>query len=360
MNLSERWATATSWALTRFTEKPVARGKAVAIIASLVLVIGVADCLLGIQISLFIFYLVPVCLAVAWLGVRAAVATTAAAIAVRILGDLISIDFRPLPFWTWWHVLAGTLTFGLIIWILNALISLHRDLEQRVRERTRALHEAAKMRERLQRELLDIGARERSAIGRELHDELCQHLVGTALAAQVLRQRLEGRGDIAAQDARDIVKWVEDGIAKTRQIARGLLLSGIEPDELGRELGELAAASSRAGITCRFRQEGTPGPGDASAAAQLLRIAQEATRNALRHARARHVDITLAGDERSTCLMVEDDGNGLPPAQDRGGGMGLRIMEHRATLAGGTLSVITKPGEGTRIICRLQCSPEIA
>lgn len=360
MNLSEHWARATNWALARFTEKPVARGKAVTIIVSLIIVIGVADCLLGIQISLFIFYLVPVCLAVAWLGARAAVAVTAAAIAVRVLGDLISTDFRPLPLWTWWHVMAGTITFGLIIWILNALISLHRDLERRVRERTRALHDATKMRERLQHELLDIGARERSAIGRELHDELGQHLVGTALAAQVLRQRLEERGDIAAKDARDIVTWVEAGIAKARKIARGLLLSSIKPDELSRELGELAAASSQAGIVCRFRQEGVPEPGDASAAAQLLRIAQEATRNALRHAQARHVDITLAGDKRSTCLIVEDDGGGLPPAQDRGDGMGLRIMEHRAALAGGTLSVITKPGEGTRVICRLQCNTEIA
>jgi len=222
-----------------------------------------------------------------------------------------------------------------------------------VKERTKALHEAAMTSERLKHELLDITARERNTIGRELHDELGQHLVGTALAAQVLSERLEARGDEASSDARKIVAWVEGGIAKTRQIARGLLLSRIEPEELGRELGELAAASSRAGISCRFRLEGMPEPGNASTAAQLLRIAQEATRNAVRHAQARHVDITLAGDERATCLVVEDDGRGLPPAEERGGGIGLRIMEHRAVLAGGTLSVITAPGEGTRVICRL-------
>src|SRR5438270_517354 len=84
---------------------------------------------------------------------------------------------------------------------------------------------------------LDVSMRERSAFGRELHDELGQHLVATALAAQVLAQKLNDAP--AAADARAIVRWIEEAIAKTRNLARGLLLAQIEPDRLLQELEEL-------------------------------------------------------------------------------------------------------------------------
>lgn len=245
------------------------------------------------------------------------------------------------------------MTFLIVVWIFHALITLHRQLERRVEERTQALQEAAVAQQRLVRELADFGSRERNAIGHELHDDLCQHLVGTALAAQVLTQRLTENGGEAHEEARAIVTWIEEGIAKTRQLARGLLLSSIEPGELPGELADLADTSSTRNVQCRFRQEGNALVQDAGASAQLFRIAQEAVRNALRHAQAHHVDITLAGDDRAVCLVVEDDGRGLPPTPKPGAGIGLRIMEHRATLVGGSLSVVSVPGEGTRIICHL-------
>lgn len=353
MSLSDRWSRATDWAFMRFTRQPMRRGKAAATVAALIALIGVADWFTGVHFSLFIFYLVPVCLAASWLGGTGSLCAVAATTGVRVYTHYHDFGFKPLPFYTWWNLGCSVAVFLLISGTIHALLELHRDLERRVEERTRALHAAAAAEQRLQRELIDISARERNLIGRELHDELGQHLVGTALATQVLMERLKGRSDAAADDAGAIVRWVQEGISKTRQIARGLLLSSIEPHELSQELSELAAASSRGGVVCRFRQEGEPETEDAAAAAQLLRIAQEATRNALHHAEARHVDITLTGRDGSTCLMVEDDGCGLPPPDERGDGMGLRIMEHRAALAGGTLSVLAMPGEGTRVICRL-------
>jgi signal transduction histidine kinase len=65
------------------------------------------------------------------------------------------------------------------------------------------------------------------------------------------------------------------------------------------------------------------------------------------------VDISLVGDAQAICLMIEDDGRGLPSDENRGTGMGLRIMSHRAAFIGGTLSLIPTTNQGTRVICHL-------
>jgi len=354
MKLAAQWKRATEWVLIRFTHPPPqGRLVAITVISELVLAIGAVDYATGIHISLMVFYLVPVALAVAWLGWREGVATAFCCLTVRQVGDLILARGGPLPFWAWWNASTALVMFLIVVWIFHALITLHRQLEHRVEERTQALREAAAAHQRLVRELADFGSRERNAMGRELHDDLCQHLVGTALAAQVLAQRLAEHGGESSEEARTIVTWIEEGIAKTRHLSRGLLLSSIEPEQLAGELTDLAANSSTRDVECRFRQEGKALVQDAGVSAQLFRIAQEAVRNALRHAQARHIDITLAGDDYAVCLVVEDDGRGLPPTPERGAGMGLRIMEHRATLVGGSFSVVTVPGEGTRIICHL-------
>ena len=75
-------------------------------------------------------------------------------------------------------------------------------------------------------------------------------------------------------------------------------------------------------------------------------------RNAIRHAEATHVDISLVGDGEAICLMVEDDGRGLP-ASKRSSGMGMKIMSYRAAYIGALLSMVPTPGQGTRMVCHL-------
>lgn len=93
-----------------------------------------------------------------------------------------------------------------------------------------------------------------SLIGRELHDELGQHLVATAMAAQVLAQKLNQPGAIT--DARRIVRLIEEAIAKARKLARGLILASIEPDRFAQELEELALGASQRGVPCRVIHRG--------------------------------------------------------------------------------------------------------
>ena len=85
----------------------------------------------------------------------------------------------------------------------------------------------------------------------------------------------------------------------------------------------------------------------------LFRIAQEATSNALRHSGARRISIHSTTTGRSVRLVIEDDGRGFTRSGQRG--LGLHIMDYRARLMGGQLVVNSKPEQGTRIVCNVDC-----
>ena len=332
-----------------------ARWRRAGVIVLLVCGIGFVDYHSGIEISLAILYLIPVLLATGWFGAVAGMSTSIGCAVMRVLSDTLIVYPVPLPLYPLWNALASLVISLFVVWLLHSLLTLQRQLEGEVEERTSQLRESVADRRRLERAVLDISARERNAFGRELHDELGQHFVATALAAQVLAQSLdEAHG---ADKARAIVRWIEEGIAKTRKLARGLLLSHIAPDRLPQELEELAVGASQGGIRCQAHFSGPSIQADPGDCAQLFRIAQEAVSNSLRHSRASLIDILLMSDDQALCVVVEDNGCGLPASREAGEGVGLRIMEHRAKLIGASFSLVSVPGEGTKVICRLPRTP---
>jgi signal transduction histidine kinase len=339
--------------LTPFTKQTaLSKRLAVVIVVAIILSIALADYFSEIRISLTVFYFVPILLAVAWLGVRAAIGVAIASILFKIIGDLVEAPDHSLPLWGWWNAGSTLLVLLLVVWVFGNLLAVYRKLEDRVAERTREILDLSEHRRFLERELLTVSSNERNLMGQELHDEICQHLVGTTLAAQVLCQRLLQQDNALASDAQAIIGLIESGIGKTRQLARGLLLSEIAPDELPERLTELADEAGRSGVACRFRQSGNVIVADPATAAQLYRIAQEALRNAIRHAEASRVEVSLVGDWRNISLSVEDDGRGLPQEKPSSG-MGLPIMSHRAAYIGATLSLTQTAGQGTRMTCVL-------
>ena len=92
---------------------------------------------------------------------------------------------------------------------------------------------------------------------------------------------------------------------------------------------------------------------------QVLHIVREALTNARRHARAGQVWVRVDRilDANTARFTVEDDGRGFDPRRPAGG-MGLQIMRYRAERIGGTLTIDTRPGEGTRIRCRVPVNAE--
>ena len=93
---------------------------------------------------------------------------------------------------------------------------------------------------------------------------------------------------------------------------------------------------------------------DTRVATELYRIAQEAVTNALRHADARNIVIRLAATDGSTTLTVTDDGRGLSNKHGDKRGIGLRIMRYRAQSIGASVTVESKPDQGTVVSCQVR------
>ena len=350
------WSRLTDWMLRKVTGLPSGGKKAAVLwICGSILAVGVIDYQTGTRLSMTLLYLVPVGLAVIWLGFTAGWVTAVGGVAIRLTADLVDEPESFREAWLWWNSGASIFVYLSVVWILDALIRLHRHLEQRVVERTMELQAETLKRQQVQSELLDLSANERGAMGRELHDQLGQHLVGTAMAAQVLAQRLQAHDENGAKEARTIVDLVEQGVAQTRQLARGLLLENIEPERLRSEIEELCATLRQQfpRVNCDALVQTPERLRDPAVAAQVYRIAQEAMRNACRHSGARRVRLGLRESENKLCLSVEDDGKGLPDGTDQARGMGLRIMQHRAEKLGSRLVISSQPGRGTRITCEL-------
>ncbi len=96
-----------------------------------------------------------------------------------------------------------------VVWILARLLALHDELEERVRQRTAALNNEMQERMRLEEEILSISEREQRRIGHDLHDSLCQHLTGVALAGEVLSGQLAAKSLPEAKAIDHIVEMVE-------------------------------------------------------------------------------------------------------------------------------------------------------
>jgi two-component system, LuxR family, sensor kinase FixL len=207
-------------------------------------------------------------------------------------------------------------------------------------------------RKRLEQEILEISDRERQRLGQDLHDGLCQHLAGIELMSQVLEQKLAPKSKADAARVADIAKHVRDTISQTRLLARGLFPVTLESEGLKSALEELAVNTEKIfGITCRLVSRGEMKISDLAAATHLYRIAQEAVSNAFKHGKASKVTIELNFEAKRISLRVRDNGIGFSREAAKNKGMGLRIMQYRAGMVGGALTVEPNSNGGTSVVC---------
>ncbi|HXP62499.1 MAG TPA: PAS domain-containing protein [Dongiaceae bacterium] len=208
-------------------------------------------------------------------------------------------------------------------------------------------------RARLQREILEISDREQARIGQDIHDGLCQQLIGAAFQFNALEQSLRSQGRSEAGRAQKICILLDEAITESRRVCRGLYPVRLSTQGLLPALEELSAgAAAKYGVECSCEPDGEPPPCDLATATHLYRIAQEAVNNALKHSGARHIRVHLTRVESGIVLEVKDDGKGLEPAPARHSGMGLHIMDYRARLLGGSLKLESGP-QGTVVTCRV-------
>jgi len=200
---------------------------------------------------------------------------------------------------------------------------------------------------RLEREVMDIGDRERQKIGQDLHDDLCPHLIGIQGLGQVLHTKLADSQSDAAQLADKITQLLKEAVNKSRQLARGLCPVYLVDHGLESSLREFAAnAEAMFGIACRFQCTAPFPVMDNIVATHIFRIAQEAVHNAVRHGRADTIDLILDSNADAATVTIIDNGQGMPPVIETDG-MGLRIMGFRAKMIDALLEIRDNDGGGT-------------
>jgi signal transduction histidine kinase len=207
----------------------------------------------------------------------------------------------------------------------------------------------------LERRMVTALERRQRQIGRDLHDRVGQNLLGTRMLAQNVARRLEEDGDpAAAQSIERIVRYVEEAIQHVSDLQRGVMPVQVERDGLAQALQELASRSDQHdGIQAAFHHDGRADVHAEEVKLQLYRIAQEAIRNALAHARPSRLTIALGERAAGVVLAVSDDGAGfdVETARRRHEAFGLHSMQYRARAIGADLEVRAHPGEGTTVRC---------
>ena len=196
---------------------------------------------------------------------------------------------------------------------------------------------------------------ERERIAREMHDSLAQVLATSHLRLRALEERPEVRALPGVQtEIMALGDLTHDAYRDVREAILGLRESSRADRHLFESLRiYLEKYSRQSNVEARLEGavEGDPQL-PLGAEIQVIRVIQEALTNVRKHSGARHAVVRVTSDPAGVTLTVEDDGRGFDPNTEmikRDESFGMRTMRERMELVGGTLSVHSAPGQGTRV-----------
>jgi two-component system NarL family sensor kinase len=213
---------------------------------------------------------------------------------------------------------------------------------------TLRLTRASRARERLMRRAVDSSEAERRRIARDLHDGVVQELAGTAFALSGTA-REAGVSPSTRADLDRAGEAVRRSLRQLRSLLVEIHPPGLNAAGLSAALEDLTAQTTTSGITSSVSVDGIAGTPD-HVVALVWRVAQEAVRNAVRHARPTTLTLDVRGDARQVRLVVHDDGVGFDPSAAAGqGSYGLRGLQSLVEDGGGRLHVESSPGAGTTV-----------
>ncbi len=210
-------------------------------------------------------------------------------------------------------------------------------------------------RERLEREVLRRIEVEQERIGRDLHDNLCQILVGAKYRTGVLEKLLtNGNVPAAAAEAREVEQMLNKSIQQARDLAKGLNPVTLIAQGLVISLKALAKEIESSGMArCQCQLSSTLMMPGGDVVKHLYRITQEAVQNAVKHGKARSISINLHEQAGAIVLTVEDDGMGFSANPQETVGAGLHNIQTRTAAIGGTLAIRPRHGGGTLVVVSL-------
>jgi signal transduction histidine kinase len=244
----------------------------------------------------------------------------------------------------WWNLSRLLWTLGIMTIVLLAGFAWLFALDRKVRQQTTIIQE------KLRREAV---LEERTRIAREFHDTLEQELVAITIQLEIVAAQFDDSPEVARQMlelARNMARRSLDEARRSVWDLRSHLLQNSNLPTAISEVTKLMSASSRIPISvetsCIPRKLSLP------VETNLLRIAQEAMANAMKHSHATRIDVRLAYEPDKVQLRIIDDGIGFEADRNAaifGGHFGLLDMSERAAKICGSFSLISAPGQGTEI-----------
>lgn len=327
------------------------RPVALAVAVGLSVLIGWADYASGWELSLFIFYAVPIVVAVWHLG-------STAGLLVAVFSGMV-----------WWVANEGSHPYATQLGYNWAMLSrmfyfivlVFAVTYVRNKQGADAAYiQMLEQRRQLEKDIVRVSEYEQQRIGQDLHDGLCQHLAAIGCAARVLAEDLQAHNTPAARDAVLIEESIQQAVIEARNLARGIFPVHVDRSGLAAALVDLGRTKSRLTGTSIVVRDCVDVPIDSpDVSMHLYRIAQEAVANAVKHSGATEVTIGTEIVDNELFLTVEDNGCGIAQNIDEEGeGMGLRTMRYRAQALGALLEFTSNPGGGTRVCCRLPLQPQ--
>ncbi len=194
---------------------------------------------------------------------------------------------------------------------------------------------------------------ERNRMAREIHDTLAQGFTGILIQLQAAKQVLNGAHSEATQHLESAIDLARVGLTEARRSVQGLRPQLLRDGNIVTALDQLVRQlATDTLVRIHFFSNGdaqrlTWSPDIES---NLLRISQEAIANAMKHSGANQINVRLSAGSEAIQLAIEDNGAGFDPhVNSLSRGFGLISMQERADRIGGDLTILTKPGSGTKI-----------
>ncbi|MBN1649634.1 MAG: PAS domain S-box protein [Spirochaetales bacterium] len=234
---------------------------------------------------------------------------------------------------------------------LSQKISTIRDARNRIKG-VSIIGRDISARTALEKQITEVGERERKRIGQDLHDSLGQQLTGISLRLRAMAKRVEETSPEEKNELEEIQELVKQAIMQTRELAKGLIPITLNSEGLPHALKELCSlAESISNINVEQNINEKIMVTDMLLATQLYHIAQEAMNNVQKHARAEKITMSLYEEESDLVLSIKDEGKGLHNSE--AAGIGFKIMQYRANMINARLTIFSPDTGGTSVVCRV-------
>ncbi len=269
-----------------------------------------------------------------------------------ILRSAEDITVRQQP--SWWTFQRMLTALGMVTLVLLCAMAWAITLQRRVRAQTKII------RQKIQREAV---LEERTRIAREFHDTLEQALAGIGMQLEAVGNTLLAAPEESQRILEVARTMVRHSLDEAQRSVWNLRSVALERADLTTAVKQLTEQRNGSGIEIQVKVSGTPRTLPNRVESHLLRIGQEATTNALKHAQPKAVQIELSFGTESVQLSVTDDGLGFDAenaTSSEVGHFGLLGMRERAEKIGGTLTITSGLAAGTRIQVLVPIQPFLA